>query len=249
MRDPMTIRDNHTGIAISPLMAQEMLSDAIELSPEPRLDGLPLDGVRGSYVMAAKPAGTMPPPAGIKEAAVAALKSIQGENAAVLLDALGARLAFERTGTRLYEAMLTKARAETPVKGGPTVPELMEIWNDELRHFQLLEDTIERLGGDPTAITPTANVEAVASMGAIQVLTDPRMGVRESLHAVLLIELADRDSWEMLIRTAEALGQDELADSFAECLSAEERHLGSVRSWLFAMNELAATGKTIAAAE
>jgi ferritin-like metal-binding protein YciE len=237
MKDPTELRHNLTGTAVAPERAREMVEDAEMLTGEQtHAEGLALDVVRATYILDAEPAGTMPPAAGLKEAAKAALERLRGKNAAVLLDALGARLAFERTGVRLYEALLTKART-LGQEGGPSASDLSEIWNDELAHFQLLQDVVEQLGGDPTAMTPSANLEAVLSMGPLQVVSDPRLNLRESLHAALLVELADNDSWELLIRTAESLGQTELARAFEPCLAAEKQHLTRVRAWLATMTE------------
>jgi rubrerythrin len=233
-------RQNRTGIATSPELAREMIENAEELSPEGGATELPLEPIRALYVQEAEPVGSMPPPAGLKEMVTSALKALQGEDAAVLLDALGARLGFERTGTRMYEALLTKARALGQEDGGPSASELEEIRNDELRHFALLVQAIERLGGDPTALTPSADVEAVASTGLLQVATDPRIGMRESLRAAHIAELADNDSWEMLIRLAAALGQTDLVESLSDCLATEQQHLAQVRRWLSDMTHLSA---------
>lgn len=242
MKDPTQTRHNRTGITASPDMASEVTQDAIELSPCDPTQGVTLDAARGAYLVEAPAAGTMPVPGSLKEAAAGAVKSLLGQDMAVLVDALGARLQFERTGTRLYEALLTKARTLEPVEGGPDEAALVEIYNDELGHFQLLDETIDALGADPTAVTPTANVQAVASMGLLQVVSDPRMGMRESMHAIVVAELADTDSWQLLVRLTESLGLDDLAGRFRLCLAAEEQHLARVRGWLTAMTERLATG-------
>ena len=59
----------------------------------------------------------MPVPGNLKGAAKAAVKALKGEKAAVFLDKLGERLAFERTGVRLYEAVLAKVPAARSSKG------------------------------------------------------------------------------------------------------------------------------------
>lgn len=248
MKDPTQTRQNRTGITVNPHMASDMAQNARELTPfDPQ--GVTLETVRGVHLLEAPMAGTMPLPGSIKEAAAGAVRALLGQNMAVFLDALGARLQFERTGARLYEALLTKARTLDTVEGGPTESALVGIWSDEVAHFQLLQETITGLGGDPTAVTPAANVQSVASMGILQVVTDPRFGMRESMHAILVAELTDKDGWQLLVRLAEALGQDELASSFRVALTVEEQHLTRVRGWLGAMTEnLATTGLSRAAA-
>lgn len=249
MKDPTEIRENRSGIATSPELAAEMVKGTEQWSPFDTSAAMLFDELRSAAMKEAEPAGSMPPTAGLKEMARSALDALKGKNPAVLLDALGARLACERTGTRIYEALLVKVRTVGPQAGGPTVQDLSEIWNDELSHFQLVKDAIEQLGGDPTVMTPGANREGVAAIGPLQIASDPRLNVRESLHAALLIELADNDSWELLLRLAESLGQSALAKSFRTCLVTEEQHLKRVRGWVSALTERAATGDSSAATE
>lgn len=45
----------------------------------------------------------------------------------------------------------------------------------------MLSEAIVDMGGDPTAQTPCADVSAVAAMGLIQVLTDPRTTLAQGL--------------------------------------------------------------------
>jgi hypothetical protein len=83
--------------------------------------------------------------------------------------------------------------------------------------------------------SPCADVAVVSSLGLIQVLTDPRTTVPQSLQAILTAELTDNAGWELLIRLTAEAGHDELAAEFRGALSNEERHLVSVHGWLSAM--------------
>jgi len=141
-------------------------------------------------------------------------------------------MAFERTGTRLYEALLTKFDVHGSWEGGPARRELEHFCGEEAQHFELLRKTIASLGADPTTVTPSADVAAVAGMGLGQVLTDPRTNLAQGLQAILLAELADHDGWEMLIRLSEGIGQKDLATQFRKALQEEDEHLSSVRRWL-----------------
>lgn len=91
---------------------------------------------------------------------------------------------------------------------------------------------ITTLGGDPTVMSPCADTLMVSSLGLIQVLTDPRTTVAQSLQAILTAELTDRDGWGLLITLADGLGREELVQEFRGALASEERHLLSVRGWL-----------------
>jgi rubrerythrin len=106
-----------------------------------------------------------------------------------------------------------------------------DIRRDEARHFLLLKEAIESLGGDPTAQTPSADITGVESQGIVQVLYDPRTSLAQSLHALLTVELADRAGWETLIALAGETGQDDLVAGFTLALEDEHRHLALVQGW------------------
>ena len=65
------------------------------------------------------------------------------------MDKLGERLAFERSGTRLYEALVSKHNAFGSFAGGPRKGDLEEILQEEFGHFTMLSSTIEQLAGTP----------------------------------------------------------------------------------------------------
>ena len=151
-----------------------------------------------------------------------------------LVDQLAERLAFERTGTRLYEALLAKLEATDEREEGPTRVQLLRIRDDELAHFGLLTAALERLGADPTALSPSADVMAVASSGLLAVVTDPRVTLTEALKAILVAELVDNDAWQLLTELADKVGQDDLATAFRTALAEEQEHLAAVRLWVAA---------------
>ena len=157
------------------------------------------------------------------------MQKLIGNNPEVLIDKLGARLAFERTGTRLYDALLGKCQVRGEEVSGLPLDRLREFREDEARHFALVSDALKRLGADPTAETPGADVDAVASIGLMQIITDPRMSVAQSLHAIHIAELADHDGWQLLIKLADELGQDDMVRDFRHALVEEERHLATIR--------------------
>jgi rubrerythrin len=172
------------------------------------------------------------------------------------MDKLGERIAYERAGTRLYEALITKyqavqalgkevlvpaeqlpastdgAAAPGSVAGERPLDTLLRIRNEELEHFRMLGLAMEKMGGDPTAQTPCADVTATASMGIVQVLTDPRTTLAQCLNAMLTAELADNAGWELLVQLAEDAGETELAGRFLGALAQEQEHLAIVKGWL-----------------
>lgn len=234
MKKPTDMGMNRTGLATSPIDKREMLENEQVGTPIGASPG-GIATERIEYVSDAPPVGTVPPPVTLKGAAKAVAKALAGEKATVLIDRLGARIAFERAGARLYEAVLAKRRAGGDGMADPAVIDLERIHREEIAHVHLLREAIESLGADPTALTPGADVTAVSSMGLMQVVTDPRTTVGQSLEAMLVAELADNDGWMLLIDLTRAMGQDEMARRFETALVEEEEHLRLVRAWVAGM--------------
>jgi rubrerythrin len=244
-QSPSDIGTNRTGISLSPVDSKKLIDVADQTAPSS--DGnaeQQLTDLRAQYVESAPPIGTMPPPANIKGVAATAKGMMTGIKTTVLLDKIGERLAFERTGSRLYEALLDKirAKAENP---DLAVAKLDEIHKDEMRHFQLLHSSMISIGGDPTAVTPCADVTAVASSGLLQVVSDPRTTVTQSLQAILAAELLDNDGWTMLIDLANEADQKGLVSEFRKCLTEEAEHLTFIRTLLMRLNRMELHGKSI----
>jgi hypothetical protein len=233
---------NRTGIGTSPIDSQDIIKTAREAGI-PGGDGAALAELRRAYDGDAEPLGTVPIPTTLKGAFKAALDLVKGRHTAAFLDKLGERLAFERTGTRLYEAILAKHDATGAWPGGPGRAELARFHDEELAHFGMLRDTLVELGADPTAETPAADVSAVMSSGLLQVATDPRTSLAQTLQALLVAELCDGDGWTMLIDAARADGRHALIARFEGAQKEEAVHLVQVRRWLG--NELAGKGTAL----
>jgi hypothetical protein len=162
-----------------------------------------------AYAQEAEPMGSVSLPAGVKGKVQTAVKAVMGEQPTLFMDKLGERLAFERSGTRLYEALLSKYDAFGSFAGGPNKADLEHICEEEYRHFMMLQAAIEQRGGDPTAVTPAANLSATASQGIPQVIVDPRTTLLQSLEAVLIAELFDNACWETLVELAQQAGEND----------------------------------------
>jgi hypothetical protein len=224
---------NKTGIDMSPIDIQELWSGVEASNPSSQGDEQTLASYRRSYITDADPIGSVPVPGSLKGAAKTGMQKLMGRKPEVLLDKLGARLAFERAGTRLYDALLGKCLIRSDeaagFSGGLSLDRLREFRNEEAQHFMLVMEAMKDLGADPTAVTPGADVDGVASIGLMQVMADPRTSIAQSLHALLIAELADHDGWELLIKLADELGQDEMANTFRGALAEEEQHLTTIR--------------------
>jgi rubrerythrin len=219
---------NRTGLQMSPQDSQDLLENSDLEGP---VDSRALASVREQYISEADPLGSIPLPGSIKGLAVTGAKMLTGKHPEMFIDKLAERLAFERTGTRIYDALIAKFNASVSVNGNMSEEDLIEIRNEEAKHFQMLSETIRSLGGDPTAQTPSADLVGVESMGLVQAVTDPRTTFADCLHVVLTAELADVDGWDFLATFADAAGEEELAARFREALSEEGEHLTKVRAW------------------
>lgn len=230
-KKPVDTGMNRTGTAMSPFDSKKTAeSSDVEVVEDPSIESI--EDVRVRYSREADPVGTMPPPANIKGAVRTAGNALKGEKLTVFLDMMGERLAFERTGTRLYEALMAKLAAADDFPEGPTAADLKRLRDQEHAHFNMLVQALEGCGGDPTSMTPSADIASVASSGVLKVLTDPRTTLTEGLKAILVAELTDHDGWEALSECAVALGEDELATKFKKALNEEREHLANVRGWL-----------------
>lgn len=268
--EPTTVGQNRTGAAIHPAQVDRMLDAVRELSPEVPISTAPIEAERLRNIAEADSIGSIPPPASLVKGSVKkGVALLNGVSPSLFMDKIGERLAFERTGTRLYDALISKylTLAETggeelpsldtvaiedqdgePVEAMPgetPLETLRRIRNEEHRHFLMLCEVMGQLGGDPTAQTPCADVAATATMGVLQVVTDPRTTLAQCLNAALIAELTDTASWELLSDLATKAGQSELADRFMEAMEAEEQHLIAVRAWLRALTVDAAGTRAV----
>jgi rubrerythrin len=226
--DELEFMFNRTGVMINPAMSAEMIQGAKNFEPSPG-DSIELAEERADYISEGLPIGSYPPITNGEEDA-------ELDKMAVLLDKLGERLAFERQGTRLYETFIQKVEATALGDDhGPTVEELRHICDEELQHFRLLQKSIAELGGDATVQTPSADVAGVLSLGALQIVSDPRTTLAQSLQAVLTAELADNDGWKMLENLAAQMGQTELQKKCQKAWETEQEHLENVREWLLSL--------------
>jgi rubrerythrin len=236
------ILGNRTGIMTNPELSIEMIEGAKQTVPTSQGDATEMAAVKTEYIEEAVPIGSSPVMVEVSENG----ESVgQFDGLAVLLDKLGERLAFERQGTRLYEAFLQKCDSLTlEDASGPSVEELRHICEEELEHFHLLQNAITALGGDATVQTPSADVAGVLSHGVMQVVSDPRTTIPQTLQAMLTAELVDNDGWQMLQDLAAELGQDDLEEQCRKAYEEEQEHLEKVRDWLTSMTMDEASGST-----
>lgn len=227
---------NKTGAQMSPMATKSMQSYADENSPfiEDPMEEQAISSVRSEYAHEADKVGSVPLPGTLTGAVSTGLSKLAGKNPEVLIDKLGERLAYERTGVRLYQTMIDKVSAMTDIATLPFgIGDLEHIRDEELEHMHMLAEIVESLGADPTAQTPCADTIAVASGGVMQVLSDPRTSIPQCLVALLSAELTDDAGWELLIQVAKATGQpDKMLRRLKKAEKEEGEHIDRVQDWL-----------------
>jgi hypothetical protein len=221
---------NRTGVQMSPVDTKAMLDVQDNERGEPGDESALVD-VRSSYIADASGVGSIPLPGTVTGALNMGVQMLKGDSPQILLDKLGERLAFERTGARLYDALITKCEVMLDGQISMALEDLAEIRADEARHFLLLKDAIESLGGDATSQTPSADLVGVESMGLVQVLNDPRTSLAQSLHAIVTAELADKAGWETLIALVDEHELTDMVNDFTLALNEEREHLALVQTW------------------
>jgi rubrerythrin len=225
---------NRTGTQSSPLTASSMQSYADARPPTAVGRDGGIAQLRSDYVHDAERVGSVPLPATLAGAINTGADKLIGKRPEVLVDKLGERLAFERGGVRLYDALLHKATAHDA--DGEALPfaldDLRHHRGEELEHMHMLVSALESIGADPTAQTPSADVAGVAASGLMQVVSDPRTTIAQSLTALLTAELSDHASWELLVELAAQAGHERLVEPFRYALQQELEHVERVRGWL-----------------
>ncbi|HKS58345.1 MAG TPA: ferritin-like domain-containing protein [Steroidobacteraceae bacterium] len=207
--DAVRSGQNRTGQQTSPQLSREMNEVVQPVSPD-AAQASALTELRLQYIREADPLGSVP---------------------AAFVDKLAERLAYERGGVRLYDAVIAKFVVYQDELRDVSPDELVEIRDEEASHAALLRACLEQLGADPTMQTPSADLVGVATAGFLQAATDPRTTLAQSLQIALAAELVDVASWEALITLAGKAGKDDIAQRFQQALERENEHLAKVRGW------------------
>jgi hypothetical protein len=160
MDSPQSMGMNRSGIDMAPRGAEEMIEAVREFPPSSSGSELTLAEIRGPYFTQADPIGTVPMPGTLKGAAKAGMQKLMGRHAEVLIDKLGGRLAFERTGTRLYDALIAKCLIRKDEAGFLPMDQVQQFRSEEAAHIGICWDALRQLGADPTSVTPMADTNA-----------------------------------------------------------------------------------------
>jgi len=223
---------NRTGIEMSPIDSQKLQGAVLASAPAVDGDYSKVHALKSSYFQDADGVGSVSLPTTPKGILASTLKKMVGKKPEVLIDLLGERLAFERSGTRLYDALLEKIKLDKDLPklfNHEVVALLSQFRDEEHQHFLLIQDAMKEIGADPTSVTPSADMAGVASQGWGQVLSDPRSSFSHCIETILMAELADYDSWKLLIQMVGEMGWEQLQLSFKKAYEEEKIHLEKMR--------------------
>lgn len=108
MENTVAIGMNRTGLQMAPLAKDKMVDFAKECESQAPPDEGGLMALHRAYLEEADRNGSVPIPATLTGAASTGMAKLMGDKPETFIDKLGERLAFERTGARLYEALIVK---------------------------------------------------------------------------------------------------------------------------------------------
>jgi hypothetical protein len=117
MDNTIAVGMNRTGLDMAPLSKTTMVDFAQQEASRASTELTGWADLHQAYGLEADRVGTVPPPARLKGMATTALDALKGNKPQVLIDKLGERLAYERSGVRLYEALAMKVTAASQGPG------------------------------------------------------------------------------------------------------------------------------------
>jgi rubrerythrin len=157
------------------------------------------------------------------------MKQLIKHNRAKVIDLLAGRLAFERAGVRLYDAVIAKLRALRDPGLLLVLGQLQDYRDEEKEHEEWLATQIRELGGDTSVETDMVRLETRESRGIGDVILDGDNDVMHLFHALYAAELADNASWDLLLALADEAGDRDAKKAFKRRLREEDKHLGFAR--------------------
>src|SRR4051812_8443250 len=102
MENQVSMGLNRTGEKMAPLGSKDVEEFARARLGEGSYDGEGFAALHKTYIEEADRVGSVPVPGTLKGMATTVGSTLMGKDPSVLMDKLGERLAFERTGVRLY---------------------------------------------------------------------------------------------------------------------------------------------------
>ncbi len=152
------------------------------------------------------------------------MQKLADYNKEKLIDLLNERLAFERSGVKLYDRILEKLKEESDSNVLRMLDDMQEHRDQEKEHEEWLEEQIRTLGGSAHAVTEHSDLVTRESKGIEEVvMSDAELP--HLIHALLAAELVDNAGWDLLVQLANEAGDREAKREFKKRLHHEEEHL------------------------
>ena len=170
------------------------------------------------------------------------MQKLARDNAAMVLDALTARMRFERTGVKLYDEVIRKIERSAQPRYHAVLDTLRKHRDEEREHEVWLEGQIRALGGYPEQETTLSKLEAQESTGIASVILDGHNEILHLLHALLAAEAADNAGWDLLVQLADDAGDTIAKMQLAKRLAEEVKHLAYLREVIHAAAEIEILG-------
>jgi rubrerythrin len=155
-----------------------------------------------------------------------------------LMDKLSEFLMVEQGGLELYRVALSRC----------TDPDMrqhyLEFAQQTDRHRTILMQLIERLGGDPSYVSPTARLAQVKACSLLETAIradglSPEELEANDLENVLLAETKDHADWQLLEQLAEHIDDRQVGEAIKEAVQEiepqEDEHLEWARLMLSQM--------------
>jgi bacterioferritin (cytochrome b1) len=164
------------------------------------------------------------------------MEKLATKNANKVIDLLNERLAFERSGVKLYDALLTRLRAVEDPELKALLGQVKEYREEEKEHEEWLEEQIRALGGDTHTPTEHSVLVQTESEGVERIMRRDQ-SIPHDFHALLTAELADNAGWDLLVQIADEFGDSAAKKEFKKRLHEEEKHLLFVRNTLLELTK------------
>ncbi|MBF5043127.1 hypothetical protein FGE12_12080 [Aggregicoccus sp. 17bor-14] len=146
-----------------------------------------------------------------------------------VVDYLAERLAFERGGVRLYEALLEHVE-EAPEPEVRALATLLRRQRDEEReHVTWLQAQLEALGAGSHPHSARAELSREETRGLAHVILEGHAPLPHLLHALLAAELVDHAGWDLLVALADEAHDMEAQRALRQRRDEEARHLALCR--------------------
>lgn len=173
------------------------------------------------------------------------MEKLTSKNAALVLDVLCGRLAFERIAVELYDHAIRKIERLGEPRYHALLDQFHHIRDEEKEHEEWLEALIRSLGGSAHETTSMVRLETTESKGIKEIIVDGHDRVMDLLHALLAAELADNAGWDLLVKLADDTGDRKAKLEFGKRLAQELQHLAFLREAVIRSAEIEILGMPV----